>query len=129
MSHYPTPRSLCQLAQLATAGHPFSYLLGDFLDGFYHRPVEGALAEEPEVLAGLFADGDVDDAFLAAVAESLAARHGWRVPAWALQEHRYLHQPFFSIKAAAMRATLLLESPPAFRSRNLFVTANALNRA
>ncbi len=129
MSRYPTPRSLSQLARLAAAGHPVSYLLGDFLDAFYRQPDPCALSEAPEALTGVLAEGEVDDAFLGAVAESLAAREGWQVPAWAMEEDRYLTRPFFSVGAAALRATLLLESPPAFRSRNLFVTANALNRA
>lgn len=129
MSQYPTPRSLSQLASLAAAGHPISYLLGDFLDAFYRQPAPHALAEAPQTLAGVLEEGDIDDAFLGAVAESLAGKHGWRVPAWAVEDQRYLSRPFFGIQAAAFRATLLLESPPAFRSRNLFVTANALNRA
>ena len=129
MSQYPTPRSLSQFARLAAEGNPFSYLLGDFLDGFYRLPQADALVAEPERLAGIRPDGGIEDAFLGAVAESLAGRQGWRVSAWALRDCRYLPRPFFSVGAVAMRATLLLESPPAFRSRNLFVTANALGRA
>jgi hypothetical protein len=34
-----------------------------------------------------------------------------------------------ALPSAGMRAVLLLESPGPFRSRNLFVSANALNRA
>jgi hypothetical protein len=44
-------------------------------------------------------------------------------------ETRELHRPWFASSLAALRAVLLLESPAAFRSRNLFVTENALARA
>ncbi len=36
---------------------------------------------------------------------------------------------WFATPLTAVRAVLLLESPPAFRSRNLFVSENALSRA
>lgn len=81
------------------------------------------------MLINLHDEGAVLDAFLAAVAHDLANRAGWPAPAWAFGEARYLRRPFFPIRAAAFRATLLLESPPPFRARNLFVTANALSRA
>ena len=126
---HPAPTSLAQIAVLASAGGDFSFLLGDFLDGFYRRPTPDALATEPVALADLQADGAVLDAFLAATAHALANAQGWPGPDWAFRENRYLHRPFFPIRAAAFRATLLLESPPPFRSRNLFVTANALSRA
>lgn len=125
----PTPRSLCQLADLAAGGADFSYLLGDFLDAFYREPTAGALETEPAALAGRHAKGEVLDAFLAATAQALAARQGWRAPAWAFGPTRYLTRPFFPVAAASFRATLLRESPPEFRARNLFVTANALSRA
>jgi len=43
-------------------------------------------------------------------------------------EERKLHKPWFASPLAALRATLLLESPVGFRSRNLFVSENALTR-
>ncbi len=123
------PSSLERLANLAAEGQDFSFLLGDFLDGFYRLPKEASLLAEPALLATRHPKGTVLDAFLAAVAHELANKQGWPAPDWAFGEARYLHRPFFPIRAAAFRATLLLESPPPFRARNLFVTANALSRA
>ena len=125
----PTPRSLSQLAILAAGGADFSYLLGDFLDAFYRQPTAAALETEPVSLADRHEKGAAWDAFLAATAQTLAARQGWRAPAWVFGTNRYLSRPFFPVAAASFRATLLLESPPEFRARNLFVTANALSRA
>lgn len=124
----PTPRSLHQLAALTAESGSFSYLLGDFLDAFYRRPAAAALEAEPGLLTGRHAQGAILDAFLAATAQALAARQGWRAPAWVFGAARYLSRPFFPVTAASLRATLLLESPPEFRARNLFVTANALSR-
>ena len=126
---HATPSSLSQLAEQTRAGLDFGCLLGDFLDAFYRRPNPDALRDEPARLADRSSKGALHDAYLAAVAESLAARHGWPVPAWVFGQDRALRRPYFSVPAAAFRATLLLESPPAFRARNLFVTANALSRA
>lgn len=125
----PLPTSLADLAALTARGEDFSFLLGDFLDGFYRRPELAALTPEPVLLASQHPEGKVLDAFLAATAHALANAQGWPGPEWAFAEARYLHRPFFPIRAAAFRATLLLESPPPFRARNLFVTANALSRA
>jgi hypothetical protein len=71
----------------------------------------------------------VADAYLAAVAVSLARETGDSPPAWAWQEARKLRRPWFAHPGAALRATLLAESPAPFRERNLFVSANALARA
>jgi len=42
---------------------------------------------------------------------------------------RALRHPWFAHRGGALRATLILESPAAFRERNLFVSENALSRA
>ena len=72
--------------------------------------------------------GRVQDAYLAATAEELARAHQFPVPAWTAAEARALHRPWFASPLAAVRTVLLLESPPAFRARNLFVSENALTR-
>jgi hypothetical protein len=66
---------------------------------------------------------------MAATAEELARAHQFSVPAWTGAEARKLHRPWFASPLAALRAVLILESPPAFRSRNLFISENALTRA
>ena len=73
--------------------------------------------------------GVVQDAYLAATAEHLAWQYGLPVPSWVSGDKRKLHRPWFASPLAALRAILILESPAAFRARNLFVSANALNRA
>ena len=87
------------------------------------------LAEEPALLGGLYQKGAVFDAYLAAVAVSVAARRGWSPPAWTRAPQRILREPWFASPGRHMRALLLVESPAAFRERNLFVTANALSVA
>jgi hypothetical protein len=93
-------------------------------------PSSNALAAEPAPLAPHFADlGRVQDAYLAATAEELARQFNLQRPTWIDAETRRLHRPWFASSLAALRTVLLLESPAAFRSRNLFVTENALARA
>ena len=87
------------------------------------------LSVEPGRLAGRFSGGDVADAYLAAVAVSLAREVAAPPPAWAWSDDRKLRQPWFAWPGPALRATLLAESPAPFRERNLFVSANALSRA
>jgi hypothetical protein len=123
------PRSLAQVAHLAAAGEPFDYCLAGFLDEFRLCPQGQSLAETPLLQAPAFGDpGKVRDAYLAAVAEQLACQHGFPVPPWVHADARKLHRPWFASPLAALRAVLLLESPPSFRARNLFVSENALSR-
>ena len=124
------PKTLAQVARLAGGGDSFDRCVANFLDEFKVAPSAGALSAEPELLVPTLGErGRVRDAYLAAVAEHLACQHGFSVPAWAVADERKLHRPWFASKLAALRAVLLLESPAAFRSRNLFVSENALTRA
>jgi hypothetical protein len=124
------PITLVEVAELAARGDSFDRCLANFLDGFYSAPSSNALAGEPASLASCFGDlGRVQDAYLAATAEELARQFDLQRPTWVDAEIRKLHRPWFASSLSALRAVLLLESPAAFRSRNLFVTENALSRA
>jgi hypothetical protein len=124
------PKSLAEVATLAAQGDSFDRCLANFLDEFYAGPNAAALAAVPALLAPQFGDtGRVQDAYLAATAEELARRFSLPLPTWTAGEERRLHQPYFATSLASLRAVLLLESPPAFRARNLFVSENALSRA
>jgi hypothetical protein len=122
-------KTLANLARNLRNRRPLELELGDWLDRFYLAPTSEAFREEPMLLAGDLPNGAVADALLGAVAEHLARRYSLPIPAWTFEPQRFLRRPYFALEAAAFRATLLLESPMEFRSRNLFVTANALSRA
>jgi hypothetical protein len=124
------PISLAEVAELASHGDSFDRCLANFLDEFYAAPSATALAQEPVLLAPRFSDlGRVQDAYLAATAEELAQQFNLQRPTWIDTEVRKLHRPWFASPMAALRVVLLSESPAAFRSRNLFVSENALARA
>lgn len=87
------------------------------------------MQEEPAWLAPTFAErGAVRDAYLAATAKHLAMTHGLLIPGWVTAPDCQLRRPWFASPLLALRTTLLLESPVAFRARNLFVSENALSR-
>ena len=124
------PKTLAEVATLAAQGDSFDRCLANFLDEFYAAPRAAALTNTPVLLAPAAGElGRVQDAYLAATAEELARQFSLPTPVWPDAEARKLHRPWFASPLAALRAVLLLESPPAFRARNLFVSENALTRA
>lgn len=122
------PCSLVEVAVRARTLNELSYALAEFLDQFALERRADMLAGEPPRIAAELPPG-VADAYLAAVAVSLARSIGVAPPTWAWSPTRKLARPWFAHPGAALRATLLRESPAAFRERNLFVSANALSRA
>lgn len=121
--------SLAEVAAWSESWLSFGGHLSDFLDQFYSQRRADMLEEEPRILAGLMDEGDVADAYLAATAVHLSRLIKAVPPAWAWDSRRKLHAPWFASRGSAVRATLLAESPAAFRERNLFVSENALSRA
>jgi len=126
------PRSLFEVVSEAESAEDIGYNLADFLDHV------NALARQPSaarrVAASLRTEpaptGDaVQDAYLAAVAAHLSHGLRLRAPAWTEQKNRRLDHPWFALPHAWARATLLRDSPAAFRERNLFTTEDALHRA
>jgi len=70
------------------------------------------------------------DALIGAVGEHLAQRWGLSVPIWTQRPvHFALEEPRFLPDSRALRGALIVESPPAFRSRLLFTSAEPLDRA
>lgn len=123
------PGTLAEVAQLAAGGASFNLALANFLDEFYAAPNASRLSTEPDLLEPILGEqGRVQDAYLAAVAEHLAYTHSLPIPSWVRGDNRKLHHPWFASQLYGMRAVLILESPPAFRARNLFVSENALSR-
>ena len=123
------PTSLAQVAKWTNDRQAFHLNVADFVDEFRRAPTGGRLTQEPRRLTGVYDDGAVADAYLAAVAVSLAREIREPPPAWAWAEDRKLRRPWFAWPGPALRATLLAESPAPFRERNLFVSANVLSRA
>ena len=124
------PKTLAEVADQSISGEKFHHCLSNFLDEFYAHPDARALAEPPPSLASAFGEeGRIWDAYLAATAEELGRANQFPIPSWVFDGARLLHRPWFASSLAALRAVLILESPPAFRERNLFVSENALSRA
>jgi len=120
------PHTLREAALQGRSGHADA-LLREFLDQFYVTPDSATrasmLAEEPPSLGNACAD-----AYFAAVAEHLALRDRLPVPVWTSAPGRFLHRPFFPGGLESLKATMLKESPVAFRRRLIFVDADPLYR-
>jgi hypothetical protein len=121
------PNSLRQAAAFGIRlGHRDAYLR-EFLDEFYSQDDDGLraamLADEPPPT-----DSRQADAYYAAVAEHLAFAYRLPVPEWTSAPTRFLDRPFFPRGLESLKATLLRESPIAFRRRMIFVDAEPLYR-
>jgi hypothetical protein len=119
------PVSLAEVASETLAGQRFDPLLREFLDDFYGAETQAkqaAIAEESAFIAA------IQDAYLAAVAEHLALRFHLETPGWSEGPRRFLSRPFFAGGLEGLKALLLVESPLAFRRRQIFVSADALSR-
>jgi hypothetical protein len=121
----PRPATLDDVACRTRNGEPFDPLLREFLDTFY----VGDRGTRTFAIAGAPCEiGPIRDAYLAAVAEHLARKYELAIPHWVEDPQRFLDKPFFAGGLENLEATLLVESPLAFRRRQIFVSANALSR-
>jgi hypothetical protein len=123
------PQSIAAVAEWSATWDEFSLHFQDFLHECQARRLQTMLDQRPRLLAELFPGGKVCDAYLVAIAASLAAQLGAPAPGWAKEPDQYLRKPWFASPGPAMRACLLLESPARFRERNLFVTSKVLSVA
>ena len=100
--------------------------LADFLDDLrFARDGDDAadrIHEEPATL------DSHSDAYLAAVAEHVAASRGLRVPPWTRRTARFLDHFWWPSATPALHARALVESPAAFRRRGIFIGRTTLKR-
>jgi hypothetical protein len=123
------PKTLQEVATLARDGASLGYSIAEFLDEFYAEPHPERLVAEPESLTGLLRDDGLADAYLAAIADHLSRQYRMVRPLWVFDPKRTLANPWFAMESHGGRMCMLVESPTAFRERNIFVSANALSRA
>ena len=121
------PRSLMEVEERALERGSIDALLREFLDEFYVESDIGVrrhmLDAEPR-LTGV----DRVDAYLGAVGEHLARRNGLDIPRWTSDKKRFLKRPYFPAGLESLKATLIVESPIAFRRRMIFVDKDPLYR-
>lgn len=124
----PHLESLAAIAEQSITAEHFFLGFRDFLDGFYESPETSKLRDEPRYLANILHDGGYADAYLAAMAEYLAGKYEFPIPAWCQNSQRSLKKPRFAFNSAEGQIFLLVESPTAFRVRNIFISSDGLTR-
>jgi hypothetical protein len=125
------PQNLAEVAGISRANiADFAMALDEFVDEFYlDHPDKAAQQRRLDPIPVPVGDALVD-AWIGAAGEHLAQRWALRVPAWCYRpEHNALEDPHFYPPSRALRGVLIVESPPAFRSRLLFTRVEPLTRA
>ena len=105
----------------------FAQMLDDYTSVLRHAGVAAAARMWSDAPRGT-GDTRVDAAF-AAMAEYLARRDGWMVPAWARLPEREAWPWWFVTDLRGVHPQALVESPSSFRRRGVFITSGALDRA
>jgi hypothetical protein len=128
------PKTLKEVAVEAETYQDFGMNLKDFLHEFTWAkekklPLLSFFEEEPPLLANLFKEGKICDAYLAATADYLCRVNSIVIPGWAFAQDRTLDEPWFSLPFPETRLLLLRDTPSAFKDKNIFTFASALNVA
>jgi hypothetical protein len=104
---------------------------GDFLDHFYSESRTTKerfelVREEPEQFENI---EERDYAFISGAVQKICSDYEVEIPEWVFKEKYFLTYPYFALDAQnELRLVLLAESPFEFRMRNIFTTANTLDR-
>jgi hypothetical protein len=106
-------------------GSDFQLHLSAFVDEFRRASVP---RREAMIASGPDRSGAIEG-LIAAVVSALCREVDMEAPAWLAGIHS--PEPFFAFPARgfALRLRLMLEAPPPFRARNVFVPATFLARA
>jgi hypothetical protein len=121
--------TLQEVANEVAAGEAFSLALGNFLAFLSADRIQAAINDAPAILAGGNPSGSFMDAYLAAVAELLALKHGAPVPDWTGDPTRFLDHLHCPSHNKRLNDLLLQETPEPFRKRGIVVSANVLDVA
>jgi len=125
------PQSLADVARRGREDPSRFYVaLSEFADEFYlDHPDKIAQQQRIDPVPEPVGE-PLQDALIGAVGEHLAQRWGLRVPDWTRRPvHFALEEPHFMPDSRALRGALIVESPPAFRSRLIFTGVEPLDRA
>jgi hypothetical protein len=113
------------VAAAREAGDAFQRVINAFVDGFRRADAagRGALVRDPIEQPGTI------EGLVAGVVSQLCRETGTPSPAWL--QHIGSPTPFFPFPARSfeLRLRLMIESPPPFRVRNVFVPENYVSRA
>jgi len=113
------PQTLAEVAEIARQNSSdFAMALDEFVDEFYlDHPNKSAQQKRLDPIPSAVNNAAMD-AWIGAAGEHLAQRWGLKVPNWTLRSfHFALQQPIFLPANPALRGIVIVESPPAFRSR------------
>lgn len=99
--------------------------MGDFLDKFYKNPDWEIIKDEPD-----FSNSTKEErAYIAALADYLGWNYLGKTSKWCQNPDYVLDEPWFACKKGSkMMAVSCIESPTAFKARNIFISRNGLNR-
>ena len=128
------PVSVAEVAEWSDSYREFGLNLKDFLHtlasaGKSPRERAALFAAEPRLLVGRFEEGELCDAFLAALADYSCRRCGIPSPTWSLNQSLSLARPWFSPDNLGLRALVLRDTPSAFKDKNIFILPSALEVA
>jgi hypothetical protein len=121
---------LAEVASRRRDGEEFATLAAEFLDTFYNAlRLDAAAAKDCIAQQPIPLDVAHEHALLGAIGEHLARRWGLTIPKWTNDPSRFLSMPHFTTSIEGFKATLIAESPLAFRRRLIFTEAEPLRRA
>lgn len=107
-------------------GKPFEFAMSVFLEDFKHNKDYKAFEEEP--VGNVFSKEQY--VLIAAMVEKLSNDNNLEKPKWISNSKYYLSKPFYEldINDDEYKKWIVNESPAEYRSRNVFVSNNSLDR-
>lgn len=118
------PQSIAEVANRCEKSKSnYASFFREFLMTFYAFNKDEKLqsvSEEPEPTTPEL------DAYSAAVVEYLCHKYDLQIPSWTENPERFLHSPWFPCELENLKPMLIMESPPEFRRRFIFVELDPL---